>query len=45
MPNRSARFLRFSSSGSIGVTIGGGVFGLVAGSLDSLGAGGGTMTV
>lgn len=44
MPNRSARFLRFSSSGSVGVTVGGGVVDLVAGCLDSLVGGGGTMT-
>lgn len=44
MPNRSARFLRFSTSESAGVTFGGGVAGLVTGCLDSFGTGGGIMT-
>ena len=46
MPNRSARFWRFSSSGSIAVTVGGGVGvgGSVTSCLGSLNAGGGTAT-
>lgn len=46
MPNRSARFLRFSSSGSVlGATVGGGVADLVGSCcLDSFGASGGAMT-
>ena len=44
MPNRSARFRRFSSSESIAVTVGGGVGGLVTSCLGSMNAGGGKVT-